>query len=552
MGKQQAIQKKAQPALQVKPKLKEQPFRPATAAVDNTYVYQPKRSLVATGGMKLQLKSGPPPFNGYIIFINGFWGDPIKNTGAVAWNSLMDKVPERGDSYSMRGAENTNEQNLTDDDDRYTPEEFKKDTANPARTRLMEALKNSYIPGRAIYMYFHATKYQRYVKYWNVEENKYQFTTKYAEYFDAKDNVHYFNGSHGLQSDPGHRMQHGYKQGLTWAKLNLHYMEKPAYDYFLPYMPGLGSPEYNPITIVMHSQGNALGVGVAKGILEHLQKLKWDKAAINMVYLALHQNKGFSIDEYTTYKEKKLDMLANKHMKASLAEFFERNKLYIAKGIDEYASERVVGWSKLKSRGVQFTFSNDRSDVVSRLGDIQGIANACNSDGDDMHFTPFEITPSSYRIYSKHILNKIFKYKDEGTGVNVDINEKKTVIYTNLVAEFSKVYHEYKAKAADIAAGRVQAVYTYTSIGSTAGIPVTSTVYTIRTYEDAVVTAYTKLFDAELAAHSGPVAWGLDTRVLDWAPGKSVFDLIREKGANVFYRKANKNAKLLINPAQIH
>lgn len=549
MGKQKTIEKKPQPAIQVKPKLKE-PF--PRAVTDNTFVYRPQRSLVATGGMKLQLKSGPPEFKGYIIFINGFWGDPVKNTGAVAWNSLMDKVPERGDSYSLRGAENTNEKDLTDDDDRYTPEEYKKDTANPVKTQIKESIKDGLFPGRAIYMLFHATKFERYVKYWNVKENKYQFTAKYAEYFDAKDNIHYFNGSHGLQSDPGHRMQHGYKQGLTWAKLNLKYMEKPSYDTFRPYMPGLASPEYNPITIVMHSQGNALGVGVAKGILAHLQTLKWDKAAINMVYLALHQNKGFTIDEYNDYKKKKLDMLANKHMKAKLAEFFERNKLYIAKGIDEYAGERIVGWNKLKSRGVQFTFSNDRSDVVSRLGDIQGIANACNSDGDDMHFTPFEVTPSSYRIFSKHILNKILTYDDEGTGVNVAVKEKKTVIYTDLVADFSKVYHAYKAKQADIEAGRDKAFYTYTSTGSTMGIAVTSTVYTIRPYEDAVVTAYTKLFDAELAAHSGPVAWGLDTRVLDWAPGKSVFDMIREKGAGVFYRKANKNAKLLIDPAQIH
>ncbi len=569
MGKKETSGSKPKPAIKVQPKSKAQTVNTdsykkfsyqgygAQNAVDHTYVYNPKRSLVGTGGLKLQLKNGLPEFKGFIIFINGFWGDPVKNTGAVAWNTIMDKVPERGDPYSMKGAENTNEKDQTDADDRYTPEEYKKDTASPVKHQIMESIKNGVFPARGIFMLFHATKFERFAKYWNVKENNYKFTERYAEHFDAKDNIHYLNGSHGLQSDPGHRIDHGFKQGQTWAKLNLHYLEKPTYDTFSKYMPGLPSPEYNPITIVMHSQGNAFGVGVAKGILKYLADLKWDKAAINMVYLALHQNIGYKYDakqkrnEYDIYKETKLDMLANKPMKAKLAEFFEKNKLNLINGIDDYSKKKISDWDKLKTRGVQFTFSNDRSDAVSRMGDIPGIANACNSDGDDVHFTPFELAGGSYKIYSKHIMNKLLEFLGVEEG-KVLTNSRKTKFYTDLVAAYSKAYYAYKKLKADIDAGRAER-YTTTVVdddGWDGRVSVTTD--NLVNAEGPIIYAYSDLFDAELAAHSGPIAWGLHGELMEWSNGKSVFQLVTEKGANIFYRKVNKKANLLINPLLVH
>ncbi|RAJ37156.1 hypothetical protein [Pedobacter cryoconitis] len=521
--------------------------------IDNTYVYQPNRSLVGTGGLKLKLKSGPPEFKGYIIFINGFWGAPIENMGAVAWNSVMDKVPERGDPYSMRGAENTNEKNWEDSDDRYTPDEYKEDIGHPVKNTIKEVLYHSIVPpGRAVYNWLHATKIERYPKYWNVKQNNYKFTERYAAHFDAKDNIHYLNGSHGLESNPGHRMKHGRKQGLTWAKLNLHYMEKPTYDTFSPYVPGLSTPEYNPITIVMHSQGNAFGVGVAKGIIDYLKLLKWDKVAINMVYLALHQNMGYKGDEYKNYKTMKLDMLANRPMKASMGEFFERDKIKLPRGIDDYAKDGDGGssWNKLKTRGVQFTFSNDRADVVSRMGDIHGIANACNSDGDDVHPTAFELVGGSYKIYSKHIMNKLLKSNGVDKNGEVKIDPDQTVLYTNLVANYAKVYYACKKLKADIQSGKKERyspyIVSYNSYNS-----VSATRDYLGEAESLVVEAYTALFDAELKAHSGPTAWGLSHELLEWSNGKSVFELIKEKGSGIFYRKTNKKPNLLLNPLTI-
>lgn len=523
--------------------------------IDNTYVYQPNRSLVGTGGLKLKLKSGPPEFKGYIIFVNGFWGDPIKNTGAVAWNSIMDKVPERHDPYSLKGAENVDENDQSSADDRYTPEEYNKDVATSKSTlrKVGSTVRNVVYPLPSfIYWQLHATKMQRFVKYWNVKENGYRFTTEYAKYFNAEGNVHYLNGSHGLESNPGHRMDHGRKQGLTWAKLNLHYMTKDTYDTFKDFIPGLASPEYNPITIVMHSQGNAFGVGVANGILEYLRSLKWDKAAINMVHLAMHQNVGYVGKEFDQYVDKKIDMMADRTLKARAAEFFnkERAKLKLPKGIDEYAAEKLgkSSWVKLKSRAVQFTFPNDRSDVVSRMGDIKGIANACSRDGDDLNFTPFELVNGSYKIYSKYILNKLWVYDSLDSNGEILINKKKTKLYTDLVRNYAKIYYEYKKLLEEIKTDPSKQYQVFVAYDEEKGENVTVKVDRIPIFKIGIVRAYGEIFEAELEAHSGPTKWGLNKQILEWSNGKSIFKLITEKGTNVFYNKSNKNTGLLINP----
>lgn len=81
----------------------------------------------------------------------------------------------------------------------------------------------------------------------------------------------------------------------------------------------------NVMTIVMHSQGNAEGVGIAEGIIEQAKKQGVD-VSVNMVFLSVHQPEGI-----------------NSKMSASLAK-----------------------------RGIQFTYANDDAFYLAPQAGVNG------------------------------------------------------------------------------------------------------------------------------------------------------------------------------------
>ena len=144
--------------------------------------------------------------------------------------------------------------------------------------------------------------------------------------------------------------------------------------------------------MVGHSHGAAMSTGVALGILYYACEIGWDKIALNVIYLASNQPQGLHDEEYYNLIDDKVKFyevnisqvnLRGKQNKRrlvnKLAKIFslKYNKLYHNRGINEHLEAILEDQIETyRNRCVQFTFTNDRGDMVIRDGDIPKIKSA--------------------------------------------------------------------------------------------------------------------------------------------------------------------------------
>jgi RHS repeat-associated protein len=143
-------------------------------------------------------------------------------------------------------------------------------------------------------------------KYWN-NTNK-NFTNKIGNYFNDDKN-HFLSASQMYGSKAKNRQQDGYKTAIQMVKLGEIILSTD-----------------NPITVVMHSQGNAFGAGYMQGILDAAKEAKID-VKVNGVMLSVHQPNQINTDG-------------------------------------------------IKDKSIQFTYGDDNSKTVAPMGKTPGIADA--------------------------------------------------------------------------------------------------------------------------------------------------------------------------------
>ncbi len=358
-----------------------------------------------------------PKLQGEILFVHGYLSDPVTNSESH-WNAIMDLNPDKPGWYTLRG-ENTNEYNRIDHSDYYSAKQVNKDK-KPKSTvnKIIDGLLDN--PAQRIASKFSAPK-EKYTGYWDSKSNQYKATETYAKHFNAKDHVHYVNGSHGLGSSGAHRIDHGISLGYEWARFNWDIYDKEKIDAKKEEKPNIEShsPPYRPITIVGHSQGCNMAAGVKLGIIRYAFELGWDKIAINTIFLGVHQPSGLYGERYDKLIKKKVynymvnqnAMLFGKEEDAGikflnlLSDLYnpKYKKVYNNRGLYEHVEEITADFgSAFRSRAVQFTFSNDRGDLVTIDGDIPKIKSACNPKKDKSlfsaeYFSKKESIPSYYQ-----------------------------------------------------------------------------------------------------------------------------------------------------------
>lgn len=329
-----------------------------------------------------------PKLQGEIIFVNGYLSDPVTNSESQ-WNAIMDLNPDKKGWFTRRG-ENVNERNRIDHDDFYTANQREEDLhKSKARKILEEKLRN-------LNTNVFSTPETKYYGYWNIKANQKKATEIYAKYFNAEGRVHYVNGSHGLASNGAHRVDHGISLGYEWARYHWDIYKKTNVDNKKGEKPQIEShtPHYKPVTIVGHSQGACMAAGVKIGVIKFASEMGYDKVAINSIFLGVHQPRGLYGDAYNSLVRKKTqEYMINKNAvllgkeENSGKEFFNAisdlynpkyKKIYNNRGLFEHVKTICGNWEDFKSRAVQFTFTNDRADLVSIDGDIPEINSACN------------------------------------------------------------------------------------------------------------------------------------------------------------------------------
>ncbi|WP_461532479.1 DUF4280 domain-containing protein [Sinomicrobium sp.] len=384
-----------------------------------------------------ELDMSLPNFQGEIIFVNGYLSDPIANTESH-YNAIMDRNPDEDSFWTMKG-ENVDEKNRAHDDDIYTAEEHA-ERQNKKWENIREDEKGPRIKLPTPLLPFSYTPEEKYWGYWNDKSNKKKAVETYANYFNARGNEHFINGSHGLQSNGAHRVDHGIALGYHWAKHNWQIWSRENVEELKEEAPFVESfsPAYTPVTIVGHSQGAAAAAGVALGIMYFAKtEMNWDEIPLNMIYLGVHQPQGLAGDEYKSLLRLKKQHLevddfyikifgkeAEKGMKYlnSISDLFDEkyNKLLNERGIVEHLKAITGSWVDFKMRGVQFTFANDRGDLVLRDGDIPEMDSACNPDRDTSlysveFFTEREQIPDYYQTQQN---KQIIDLSEEEEGVS--------------------------------------------------------------------------------------------------------------------------------------
>ncbi|SDE33521.1 hypothetical protein [Niabella drilacis] len=392
---------------------------------DHTYHYNPVRSLVSTGQEPFD-QEGTPFFQGYIIFCNGYLSDPVKNIGANV-NAIMDTNPDQDRWYMLKGA-NADEQDRANDEDIFTPAEL--NARIPAAQRqdpqqadnIMQQHRGGFtkqnlreaILGKDLRSVFAYGQAEWSWGYWNMKSNQYSGTNTYASYFNAQGNEYFINGSHGLGSDAAHRIDHGILLGYRWAAASWGILDRQSFEAIsdAAFKEVLKSytPPYRPVTIVGHSQGSACAAGVVLGILNYAAKLNWEQIPVNILFLGSHQPVNLTGEEYKNLLRWKKDYLQidksvltffkkdpSKNTTSfidGLADFFNEDydKLRHEEGIYEHLKKITGDWNAYKRRAVQFDFTNDRGDPVTRCGDIPEIDSACDPRG-DWTLLSFEVYP---------------------------------------------------------------------------------------------------------------------------------------------------------------
>ncbi|KKN04822.1 hypothetical protein LCGC14_1093600, partial [marine sediment metagenome] len=162
----------------------------------------------------------------------------------------------------------------------------------------------------------------------------------------------------------------------------------------------------------------------------------YKKAPLNIIFLGVHQPKNLTGNEYEqlyNYKTKYLEvnnfylkLLGEKEKTGreylnSISDLFnpKYHKLKNERGIYEHLKKIVGNWPAFKDRCVQFTFANDRGDLVLRDGDIPGIDSACDPKGDT--------TLYSVEFFSKRIQIPS-KYETDQDKLVVDLSNEESGI----------------------------------------------------------------------------------------------------------------------------
>ncbi|MCF3109458.1 hypothetical protein LL912_11790 [Niabella sp. CC-SYL272] len=411
--------------LRVQPALSGQASLEHPPPADHTFHSSPVKSLVSTGQEPFD-KDGLPVFQGFIIFCNGYLSDPVKNIGANL-NAILDSHPDQDRWYVLKGA-NADERNTANDEDIFTPAELDirmpaEQRANPLQVdRVMQQHKGGFTrqnireailekTPRPVFSYGQA---EWSWGYWNKKSNQYNGSNTYASYFNAQGNEYFINGSHGLGSGAAHRIDHGIVLGYRWAATSWGILDRKSFDTirdetFKEFLKGY-TPPYRPVTIVGHSQGSACAAGVVLGILNYAHSMGWEQIPVNIIFLGSHQPVNLTGSEYESllwWKQQYLQVdksvfafLKKDPSKNTtsyidgLADLFNKtyNKLQHEEGMYEHLKKITGNWEAYKSRAVQFDFTNDRGDAVTRCGDIPGVDSACDPKG-DWSLLSFEVYP---------------------------------------------------------------------------------------------------------------------------------------------------------------
>ncbi|WP_051285049.1 DUF4280 domain-containing protein [Aequorivita capsosiphonis] len=414
--------------------------------------------------------------------------------------------------------------------------------------------------------------------YWNKLGNKMKATENYAEYFNAAHNEHFVNGSHGLGSNAAHRIDHGIALGYHWAKHNWHIKTKTEVDDGKEEQPYIesDSPNYRPITIVMHSQGNAPGVGIALGILKYAKEKEWEQIPLNLIYLGVHQPKNLWEEEYEAYinakvkyygvnknfwdgyinspflkEDKKVEGFLN-----GLSELFDPkyHKLRHKRGIYEHLWE-ITDFQALAERAVQFTFTNDRGDLVSVDGDIPYISSACNPIPDNtLYSVEFfaKAIPEDYpTVQGKEIINleaggslvippyaaipRLEAVEDptEDDGVRIDPWEDYRSVATDWGNAYSN-FNQFVVSKNMTFLDYLFPVKKYLEYRS-------DKIKAKRLHRHALY-SYGRIQEADLYAHFSPVEFILDDKLLktddfkDALGDENIWDRLKKLGGDRFYR----------------
>ncbi|SHJ77432.1 DUF4280 domain-containing protein [Pseudozobellia thermophila] len=455
------------------------------------------QDLVGTGKKEPELDDKYPELKGEIIFANGYLSSSMGGT----LNALLDFNPDEPDPGLRRG-HNMNEDDKLDPDDMLTPLELeninakiKKDQADAKERR--EALKKELIRNipnlapfplrtspvvpplspipltvpiiqemkinlptvlKSVPEFTSEEIKDTFWGYWNQIGNFHRGSQTYAKYFNAENREHFLNGSHGLGSNAAHRMDHGIAQGYHWAMYQWGIIPKDEVDETkekVPYIESY-SPAYKPITIVMHSQGNAPGVGFALGAMKYANELGWEQIPLNLIFLGVHQPKNLWDHEYDKFikartqhfhadsdfwdtisiLDKGLFLFGGKLGKVNtvvkqirankedynilkylngISELFsqEHHKLRNKRGIYEHV-KAITDFNAIKERAVQFTFTNDHADIVCRDGDIPEIDSACDPKIDSTLFSVEFFSNQVPAHYAKDQGKEIVELKEGG------------------------------------------------------------------------------------------------------------------------------------------
>ena len=196
--------------------------------------------------------------------------------------------------------------------------------------------------------------------YWNSKNTG--FTKEVERYFN--DHVsHFVTGDHSYGSSASNRQAEGYLVGIQMVKSG----EVKV------------SAENNIMTVVMHSQGNAEGVGIAQGIIDAARS-KGVTIKVNLVFLSVHQPNDIKMDE------------------------------------------------KLKARGIQFTYANDNMGVLQPMakqkGSEEGIKGVKDANSDNKEWKEDGKPAHSATVDDKDAFNAI-KATDQKEKIYVGKPSKK-------------------------------------------------------------------------------------------------------------------------------
>ena len=424
------------------------------------------QTLVGTGKEEPELDKKYAKLQGEIIFANGYLSESL---GGI-YNALFDRNPDESSFFTARG-HNVDEKNKINEQDMLTAIELErihnmtaeeieadrksnniaihyptlefKDGKVPFPMMMSPAIPlliqipvkvpvikdgeaNIDIPKfiKPVPLFTQNELKSTFWGYWNDIRNDSEGSNTYAKHFNAGRNQHFLNGSHGLASNAAHRMDHGIAQGYHWAEFQWGILPKEQVDAVKEKTPFIKShsPSYKPLTMVMHSQGNAPGVGFALGAMKYANELGWEQIPLNLIFLGVHQPKNLWGKEYKNFinakvkyygvdknfwhgvpwspilkQDKKVVKFGN-----ALSDLFnpEYHKLRNKRGIYEHL-KAITNFDTLKDRSVQFTFSNDRGDLVIRDGDIPKIDSACNPKRDKTLYSVEFFTNGAPDYYSK-------------------------------------------------------------------------------------------------------------------------------------------------------